>query len=181
MVPGTFDELQPPSLTGSTYVQARTRKQVLQAVHSRPGINKTELMKRSGLSWGTVGHHLRMLERDGLINLVRVGRTLHAAPVSFTRGIARAPVLTCPDARRILSILIAEPFARGATDLGRVLGMTRKQVRRHLYELVAEGLAENDGAYHPRYRSTRTGMDAANHLAVVDFSFRDAVSEVMAV
>lgn len=162
-------------------VELQTRRKVLQAIRMRPGINKTELSRRTELSWGTVGHHLRMLERDGVVVLVRVGRTVHAAPVEFFQRLEDSPVLVCPDARRVLGLLLAEPFNHGTTDLGRILGLTRKQVRRHVYALVVAGLAEGNGSYHPCYRATPQGHDAAERLVVMDFMFRDAVADAIAV
>lgn len=161
-------------------MELQTRRTVLDAIRTRPGINKTSLARRTGLSWGTVGHHLQTLERDGLVALVRVGRTVHAAPTAFAQRMQRTPLLVCPDARRVLGALLAESFRYGTTDLGRLLGMTRKQTRRYVYDLVEAGLVESNGSYHPCYRATAEGHAVAEDLVVLDFSFRDAMNDALA-
>lgn len=176
-----LDPMDRPVPRGGHVMEVQTRRMVWHTIRSRPGVNKTELAHLTGLSWGSVGHHLHMLERDGVIRLVRVGRTVHATPTEFADRLRRTPILICPDARRVLGALLTQPFSRGTTDLGRLLGMTRKQARRHVYELVRAGLVEGDGSYHPSYRATRRGCTIAESLAILDLSSRETVAEPLTI
>ncbi len=142
----------------------------MKIICANPGIHKVDLANQVGLSWSSVAHHLRVLERDGRINLVRVGRTVHATPVTFTRALAGHLALVHPGTRRTLALLFSDVRGHGATDLGRQLGLTRKQVRRHLHELVRAGLAWTDGAYHPRYYATADGRAVVARLRTIEAS-----------
>lgn len=127
-------------------------------IRKNPGIHKSELCRITGLAWGTVGHHLRVLKKEDSIQVFHVGRVVHVTPSNVAELMQTHPALLAPDARKILHSLAQSKFDLGPTSIARDLDMTTKQVRKHLSSLQKSGLVEEDGAYHPRFRPTRSGQ-----------------------
>ena len=42
-----------------------TRERLLAAIQGEPGINKVDLCEKTGLAWGTVFRHIKLLEERG--------------------------------------------------------------------------------------------------------------------
>lgn len=57
-----------------------TRRAMYEDILARPGVTLGDLRKRVHLGWGNAYHHLRKLERAGLVRSERLGRRLVVSP-----------------------------------------------------------------------------------------------------
>lgn len=109
-----------------------------------------------GMEWGTIHHHLRILERAGLIRSVFEGRTHRYFPATTKSHemhslalLRRARVLTL--VRRVVAV----PGER-QQELLTVIGLSRKVFRSYADRLVALGLLrEVRAGRERRYFPTR--------------------------
>lgn len=143
---------------------ASTRDQILDVIRAEPGIDRSTIMRRADVAWSTVGHHLHALQKDGLIDIVTIGRNLRAAPRGFTRRIDPYPELLAPLARQVLTILNEVAMGRGPSQISRLAGSTPRRVQAQLAVLGTAGLVTSDAAYHPSFRLTELGADVARHV-----------------
>jgi len=112
------------------------RKRILELVHGRQGMSKSEIARALEVSWGTVSYHLHILERDRLVYRCRQERRdmfLPARPAQMPTPSAEEPV------ERIRSLLRKESSIN-IYDLCARLNLERKVVRRHLRYMEAERL-----------------------------------------
>lgn len=128
-----------------------TRDRLLEVIQDVPGINKLELCQRTGLGWGTVFRHVKILEERGDLEVLRDGRATQIFPAAVP-----------PEQRRWLTALhddeaealLEEIQKRGegrTQELAGDLGISRKVVRRHLSVLCDAGLLRRSDDYHPRF------------------------------
>jgi DNA-binding transcriptional ArsR family regulator len=141
----------------------QTRRRILAAIAQRPSLNKSELCEAVGLAWNTVGHHLRILSKRGLVKVAYRGwdHGVFAATVPVShRGWLRA--LHDPDCARVLRELLRDnPL--GVYELSNRLGHSHKVIRRHLNRLIDDGVAERLGEARPRYRLLQPPPDLPLH------------------
>lgn len=113
---------------------------VVRTLHERPGLNIDELAAVMGVRRTAANHHVRILERDGLVVRVRQARhQLHFA--GDTTGFERT--MLC--AMRVPSVLdVARLLFNGAppssSRLAETLGVTTRTVRRALRLLANQSL-----------------------------------------
>lgn len=128
-----------------------TRLEIINTLRHEPGFTKSQLCRFLGLSWGTISHHVRLLEGEGAI----VGRALHGRRrlfVAHTRPddmvntqLARNPIVP-----RLLDLLDGTPGV-GIQALAGELSVDRRIVRRNLDVLIDAGLVQQTRDYHPRF------------------------------
>lgn len=129
-----------------------TRRRLLAIIRDRPGIHKAGLCEESGLAWGTVHYHLRVLERARTVVIDAGRREARIFPDGTPeRHRAWLGALRNPDSPRILGELQDAP-GQGVTDLSRRLGLSPKVVRRHLDRMHRRGLVERTDDRRPEYR-----------------------------
>lgn len=129
-----------------------TRLRLLALIEHEPGLHKTALCEATGLAWGTVDYHLRLLSRSGRVTLARVGRETRCFPGQLPASHEALLVsLTSGPAQRIALALRHMP-GQGVGALSEQLGLSAKVVRRHLLRLVDHGFLERAGVYRPRYQ-----------------------------
>jgi predicted transcriptional regulator len=138
-------------------------------IRDRPGITRSELCRRLGLGWGTVGYHVLWLLRERRIYEARSRRRifLYAATVGEERQLTmRLHWQDTPG--RILRELQAA-HARGLEDLVRSTGLSHRALRTSLQELVQAGLLERSASYHAKYRlsSPPLAAHATSHQAAI--------------
>lgn len=68
------------SRSWSTAEGDATRQQILDLLREHPGLHKSEIARRTGISWGNVGHHLERLQQERLLRPFREGRRVHWFP-----------------------------------------------------------------------------------------------------
>ena len=142
-----------------------TRQEILNALEANPGLTKTQLCRQLGLAWGTISHHVRVLEQEG--DLVK--RRLHGwsrlyIPATPSAEMALMPLLREETVPRILSMLSAKP-GLNIKDLTLELSESRKVLRRCLKMMVEAGALERRGNHRPKfYVAGPGGLTAADCL-----------------
>ncbi|MBW3583960.1 MAG: ArsR family transcriptional regulator, partial [Euryarchaeota archaeon] len=87
------------------------RDQLVDAIRSTPGVTVQELRARFGLGYGTIVHHLRVLEHHHLVSSIREGRHRRLFLVGQVDHSERprAALLANPKTGRIYALLSARP------------------------------------------------------------------------
>jgi predicted transcriptional regulator len=128
-----------------------TRARILEFIRANPGLHKSEVCRQLGLSWGTVGYHMRALESSGLVKPMAERREVRffaaGTPERHMRWIA---ALRQAQGTDVLGSLARSP-GRGIAELSRELLTSRKVVRRHLTTLDEAGILADDGGARPRF------------------------------
>lgn len=128
-----------------------TRERLLAIIQGEPGINKMDLCEKTGLAWGTVFRHIKLLEERGELEVRRAGREAQLFPATVPLEQRRwLAVLRDDDASALFSAVRERGEAR-THELAGELDMSRKVVRRYLRMLCRAGLLRQSGDYHPRY------------------------------
>ncbi len=126
------------------------RKSLYNLVQAHPGIHLRGLVDSSGLGFGAVSYHLRLLQEYGFVSMVPTGIRICFYPVGVE------PLSTIPQiSRRRIQVLEAVEQSPGAglRDLGQELGLSPKTVAYHLRALKAAGLVEAEPTGKPfRFR-----------------------------
>lgn len=146
--------------------QLGTRDQILGLIEREPGLHKTALCDATGLAWGTVDYHLKLLARAGRVTLARIGRETRCFPGQLApQNESLLATLTSGPAARIALALRHMP-GQGVGALSEQLGLSSKVVRRHLLRLVDTGVLVRAGFHRPRYqvRPEAEPLLAANGL-----------------
>jgi DNA-binding transcriptional ArsR family regulator len=117
------------------------RARLLDLLASRPGLGTQELRHAAGLAWGTTVHHLRVLERHGLvIALHQGGRRLHfPAGSEAARHRTGIAALLHDTTRRVAEAVRAAPGI-AQQDLCASLGLRAPAASKHLARLAQHGL-----------------------------------------
>jgi predicted ArsR family transcriptional regulator len=127
-----------------------SRRRILAMVAEQPGIHKSDVGRRLGLAWGTVGYHVGVLQRQGHLRTYTHGRQVHlflpAVPPQHMQWLSalRHDV-------GILSILAERSEAR-MPELGARLGLSRRTIRRRIESLAMAGLVRREGPARSRVR-----------------------------
>ena len=115
------------------------RSSIYSCVQSNPGATFTEIRTQTGAAAGTVQHHLRVLERGGVLRRVRAGKFTRFYPAT-----QRATRLSPPEERIARALSDVGPTSQAA--LGRMLGMSRQLVHYHVEHLEMRGIVAREGA-----------------------------------
>lgn len=118
------------------------RAKLLAAIRAQEGATTRELIAITALKNGTALHHLRTLERGGLVRSRRLGRD--RAWTDAAAGRADASVLAAlhaPTRQRILDLAGRQPGITQA-ELARALGFARATVHHHIEALRGAGLLD---------------------------------------
>jgi predicted transcriptional regulator len=144
-----------------------TREQVLDLVMHEGGLHRTEICRQLERGWGTIGHHLYHLNRDGKIELERQGRELWAFdPHLSSQDRDWLVALQKPGRSDVLAALEGHERAT-ISQLSDELEYSRKVVRTHLSHLMAAGAVERRGGRtHTYLASVRSaGARVASRVA----------------
>lgn len=130
-------------------LEQSTRDKLYALVKERPGIHLVALRDALGLSTTLAVHHLRMLERHGLITSRREGRWRRFFPVGARLG-AAAPAPLTELQRRIVQLA----RERGGVEYGDVvdlLGVSKQRVSYNVKVLSDMGVAKLEKDERGRY------------------------------
>ncbi|MFO1533473.1 MAG: winged helix-turn-helix transcriptional regulator [Thermoplasmatota archaeon] len=136
---------EPDAQAARHYDGDGTRERILAAVQAEPGIHTSELTRATGVTWGNLAHHLRILESQGhLAKGVHGSRTCYFAPSVPERE--RALLVA---RRNEVSSLILDALGREGglmqQEIVRRTGARTSTVERYLHHLVEEQLVRPDG------------------------------------
>lgn len=120
-----------------------SRAALLSMIRESPGVATAELSRRSSLAAGTLDHHLRTLEKAGVVKSLLVGRDR----VWFEAGAKRPPLSERGSRAAILRAAVEEP-GLSKTDLARRLDLALPTILHHVKKLEGSGavVVERDGA-----------------------------------
>lgn len=128
-----------------------TRREILTTLQHEPGLTKSQLCRRLQLSWGTVSHHVRLLEATGtLFRRSMLGRSRLFLATSASEDLALGQLARHPWMPRLLDQLAQQPGV-GIQALARSLELDRRTVRRHLDVLIETGLVAQTQDYRPQF------------------------------
>lgn len=122
-------------LRKSELLDHATRERVHALIQARPGIHYSALKEETRLNTGALVHHLRTLERHGLVTSRREGPLRCFYPVGAR--LPPPPVRLSAVQQRILDILEEGPMSQRA--LGERLGMTQQGVSYQIRTLERKG------------------------------------------
>lgn len=130
-------------IDGPRVLEHPMRARLNELVASSPGLGTEQLRAAAGIAWGTAVHHLRRLERNGLVVTQRQGGRLLHFPANSEASRHRASLadLSGPTARRIASLVSGRPGLAQA-DVCMALGLRGPAVSKHLGRLASRGLVE---------------------------------------
>lgn len=118
------------------------RERLLRIVAARPGATIGELKRELGTSWGTLYHHLRRLEKSGLVASRRVGRrhlVFAGGPASRSPEVHAHARLRGRTARAVAQAIVGEP-GLPAREIARRLALAPRITYYHLAQLAQAGL-----------------------------------------
>lgn len=141
----------PPASPVEEGVAQPTRAALLRAVRERGGVHKSELKRLVGIGWGNLGHHLRVLERDRLVELEGRGRLTWVFDVALPRRERDLLVATRPSAARRLMEAIGMRDRVTVGSLSEELALSKKVIRRHLGALARAGAVEKSRDRPPSF------------------------------
>jgi predicted transcriptional regulator len=128
--------------TGEHVLAHPLRRAILDAANRKPGLTMGELRELVPLGWGNGYHHLRKLERAGLIKKERQGRRLVITPISAAMDAAEVKArayLKAEAAAAICADVLAHPGADVAAIADRT-GLTGRSIYYHVKSLTVLGL-----------------------------------------
>lgn len=137
------------------------RQEVLAAVEASPGISLNELGRRTEIPKGALTHHLRVLERHGLLTSRRERIWTRFFPPNVVRR--RVAIVTTRQ-EDVTQLLAREP-GLSQTDLAARLGLQRKAAQYHLDRLEQAGIVRSDRSgrrtlyFLPEQTAAGTGPD----------------------
>ncbi|HJQ93673.1 MAG TPA: winged helix-turn-helix transcriptional regulator [Candidatus Thermoplasmatota archaeon] len=136
-----------------------TRERIVAIIERDPGINKSGLCERSGLAWGTIHYHLKILQREGRIQVLATAwEALHF--VAGLPPVEMAWITALREAQRQeLAERIGQAGGLRASELARRLGWSRKVIGRHLTALGRAGVVEKRGERQAVY-NLREGLSS---------------------
>jgi DNA-binding transcriptional ArsR family regulator len=128
-----------------------TRAAILAALSERRGLHKSELRRLVGIGWGNLGHHLRVLEDEGLVQLEGRGRLTWVFAATVPRAERDLLVATRPSAARRLLEAIGVRDRVTVGSLSQELDLSKKVIRRHLGALARAGAVERSAGHPPSF------------------------------
>lgn len=124
-------------LARSEVLQQERRDHLHRLITDEPGINYSEIKRRTGLPSGVLVHHLRTLEKHGFIASRRDGALRRFAPTRAEMP-APAPPPVTPMQRRVLDLLERGPMTQ--RRIAETLGLTQQGANQHVKALERRGL-----------------------------------------
>jgi predicted transcriptional regulator len=130
----------------------QSRQAILQALNQRGGgTHKRELCRLTGRGWGTIGYHVYVLARQGMIMTEVHGRQLWVFSAGLSRGDRDWLVATrTPERRRLLDFIRRQP-PMTINALSSEMELSKKVIRTHLQHLQRYGAVKDTGDYPPKY------------------------------
>lgn len=127
-------------LRGLDLARHPKRAALLAAIHAHPAATTAELVRATKMNKGTALHHLRALERGGLVRSRRMGRD-RAWTDAGARLEPDAEALHAPARRAIVALARERPGLTQAA-LARELGLARATMHHHVRALADAGVLD---------------------------------------
>lgn len=149
-----------------------TRARIMEAVRRDPGVNKSDLARRLGHSWGTMSHHVQRLTRQGQVRAFRDGRSLLLYPADIPGSHLRQLAALQGEVPVKIMGLLSE-CERGIQELVGLVGSSRKVVRRTLQHMDEAGLVGRGPGLHGKfYLRQHDWADLVDRYAPMDLNPR---------
>jgi DNA-binding transcriptional ArsR family regulator len=117
------------------------RRAILEAVRQRPGISRSEILRLTGLSWGSVAHHVKRLLERGELHAHMIGRRpYYSLDAEGSRLLPLLRLLRTEETAGDILRVLNRNGALSIQALSRDLHVDRKTVKRHLGRLLEAGL-----------------------------------------
>jgi predicted transcriptional regulator len=132
-------------LTRSNLLDNEHRDRVYKLIQETPGLNVSEIGKRTRLGWGTTVYHLDRLEREGFVAAERGGLHKCYFAVGLVDRDARKAAAQLKDGPRrdVAAVLLATPgITQG--ELATALGMSPSAASKQVTKLEAAGLVRRE-------------------------------------
>lgn len=101
-------------------LRSETRARVLEAIKAEPGLSAREIGERTGLSRNGATHHVKILQRMGLVRVERRHRRAFVFPLGVERQVESTVVARLIENDPLVDLLLREP------------GLTRAQIHERL-------------------------------------------------
>lgn len=125
------------------------RAQLTKLAREEPGVLMAAAAARLGIDFHSAQHHARVLQRCGLVDVVKIGRNVALYPrgcVSFRQRAALVHLRRGPQAA-MLDLVARHPGLR-VGDLAALAGCTKSSASAKLSRLRGLGLVERAGGLH---------------------------------
>lgn len=141
-------------------LDSSVRREMLELIRSHPGMTVRELLEEMQVGWGTLYHHLTVLERSELVRCVVSGRRrllylTEQGPVP--KDTKERSVLAGSTARKLGEVIAANE-GLGIEAIVQQSGVSPRVAYYHIKRLLEAGLVKSDSS--TRYR----GLVATDHL-----------------
>lgn len=132
--------------------ESLTRSAILDALEARGGAHKSELCRMTGRGWGTIGHHVYVMVRDGRVETEVHGRKLWVFRPTMTRAERDWLIATSnPQRNRLLDVIRGVKPSSTISELSQEMATSKKIVRTHLGHLRRAGAVGKLSGNPPRY------------------------------
>jgi len=137
------------SLLAGPESASHPRARITAEVQANPGASITDLASATGLGHTTVGHHVAVLQRRGLVVRERWGGSVRVFPTELN-PLHRALLaqVRAPRTGEVLRALAEQPRATPIA-LSKLLGLHGKAVQWHLSRLEQAGILRVDRQHRP--------------------------------
>lgn len=120
-----------------------SRKGIYLVVKDFAGSHFREIQRKSGLSVGSVQHHLHFLVKSGLVNEVRDGKSLVYFPREFSQDVKLLSLLRQTSIRKILLFLLINKTP-SHEEMVNFVHLSPSTVSWHLNRLQVEGVVKSE-------------------------------------
>lgn len=140
-----YHRIQPHAL-----LEHDARAAIVEAIGDEPGIHLTALSERTGATMGKLQHHLRMLERGGLVQADKLsGYRCYFLPGQLAGGLREALAAIKAAAPLAVTRMVERQGPLTMSELAESMGLTAPTVTHHVDRLVEAGVLtdEQDGRF----------------------------------
>lgn len=132
------------------------RVKLLGAISASPGIHLREAQRQTGLAWGELVHHIRLLEHASLVHRRSAGTRTHLFAAKSQPQEPRQRLGTTT--QRVLRE-VGEQDGASTMDVVAALDISDRLARYHLSRLVKEEYVVSDKSHPPCYRTTQVSRE----------------------
>lgn len=142
---------------------AGTRDRLMSLIRADPGVHKSDLCRMTGLSWGSISHHLQVLGRHRRIQLHMAGKRTMVFPAEVRQELWSA-LSALRDPRAAATVDHLKAVGRASLkEMAAHLGTDAKTTRRILQRLEEVAIVHKQGYTRPRFLLSEDRMAAVMH------------------
>lgn len=136
------------------------RDRIMSLIAHEPGVHMARAARILGIRPSTLDFHVRKLARAEQIQLAQDGKTVHMFPPDAPEDeLQWRSLLADPEAKAIAAVL-ARRGQCGIQDVSRILGQSRKVVRKHMLRMSDVGLLHRGEGHHGKFSPGDSLMEA---------------------